>query len=258
MPDAARAVDATAAVALLMRAPLRNIVALKMMRAFGDAVHCATTEAGDVLVCLRAAASPYDVRTYPDAVWVVMADTHDASAWGNLRSFLPRDVPMIFKLNSAHDADVLIETCALTRVTAFVTMSGGSGDATQATCMLQLPAAAEPVFAAQGYTRDDITRMLHDEDARLHLAQAEGRVAAGCFTFKNHAHVYEIGGVFTAPALRRRGLARAVVGSALADLHARGLTARYQFQEGNEASRLLAQSLGMTHAVTVTHFRGAC
>jgi GNAT superfamily N-acetyltransferase len=66
--------------------------------------------------------------------------------------------------------------------------------------------------------------------------------------------IWEIGGLFTAPKLRRQGLGRQVVESALAELADRGLRPRYQVQEDNHASHLLAEAVGLCLFVTVEHF----
>lgn len=55
----------------------------------------------------------------------------------------------------------------------------------------------------------------------------------------------EISSVFTAPAVRRRGLASAVVVAAIGDIVARGRRAVYVCRRANKASQLVAEGVGM-------------
>ena len=93
------------------------------------------------------------------------------------------------------------------------------------------------------------------DGARWFGAEAEGQLASACFAFQNYGDVWEIGGVYTEPRHRRKGLARRVVGSALAYLLSRRLTPRYQVKWDNLASIQLARGAGLKEFLTVNHYR---
>ena len=77
---------------------------------------------------------------------------------------------------------------------------------------------------------------------------------AACFAFRISETVWEIGGVYTVPAERRKGHARRLVQTALHVLTARGLTPRYQVEGDNLASIQLAEALGLWKFVTIKHW----
>jgi predicted GNAT family acetyltransferase len=78
--------------------------------------------------------------------------------------------------------------------------------------------------------------------------------ASVCLVHENWGPVWEVGGVVTAPAHRRKGLGTRVVRTALAQLSERGLKPRYQVEEHNAASIALARSVGLAPFVTITHY----
>ena len=81
-----------------------------------------------------------------------------------------------------------------------------------------------------------------------------GEFTSICFTFKNYDKIWEIGGVHTAPAQRRKGLARLVVEAALYTVLSRGYIPRYQVAEANIPSIRLAETLGLTRFVVAEHY----
>lgn len=86
---------------------------------------------------------------------------------------------------------------------------------------------------------------------------ADGMVVACCFVQAIGGQIWEIGGLFTQPSYRRRGLASALVETALHVLAQRDVLARYQVHEQNLASRQLAEAIGLRQFVIVEHWVGA-
>ncbi|GAB4216804.1 MAG: hypothetical protein OHK0022_58390 [Roseiflexaceae bacterium] len=65
----------------------------------------------------------------------------------------------------------------------------------------------------------------------------------------------EVAAVFTAPPVRRQGIASAVVAAAAADILARGLRATYVCRKTNTASRRVAEGLGFAPLLETWEFR---
>jgi predicted GNAT family acetyltransferase len=80
------------------------------------------------------------------------------------------------------------------------------------------------------------------------------RPLSTCFTFKNYGTIWEIGGVYTDPAQRRKGLARLVVETALDAVLSRGCIPHYQVAETNLPSMRLAETSGLAKFVVVEHY----
>jgi RimJ/RimL family protein N-acetyltransferase len=87
------------------------------------------------------------------------------------------------------------------------------------------------------------------------VVREQGDVLAACFAFEIDDPLWEIGGVYTKPAHRGRGLAKRVVQAALAELRRLERLPRYQVSEDNGASIGVADSLGMQRFLTLTHYR---
>ena len=90
------------------------------------------------------------------------------------------------------------------------------------------------------------------------VLERDRKGVSACFAFENHGPVWEVGGVVTAPEHRRKGLGARVVRAALAELSRRGLAPRYQVEEHNTASIGLANSVGLTPFLTITHYAHGC
>jgi len=72
--------------------------------------------------------------------------------------------------------------------------------------------------------------------------------------FRSTGRFGEIGGVYTVPARRGEGLGSRAVRTSLAELARRACVPRYHVAEENTASIRLAETLGMTRFLTLTHY----
>ena len=108
------------------------------------------------------------------------------------------------------------------------------------------------MFETQGHERSWVNSMLASAFACM-LEQGSDTVSV-CLVYENWGPVWDVGGVVTAPAHRRKGLGARVVRTALAELNERALKPRYQVEEHNAASISLARSVGLTPFVTITHY----
>ncbi len=247
------------AISYLERDVLRNIVPLKMITAFPNAtqVHHVSSALGQgVLVLLSASAFDYDRETYPTARFVALVSSDDAAITRELIEFVLHDEKIVFKLASDRDLEVIRARWNLERTRGFLSFTSESSFTSDAGVGLTLEPsdAVFELFASQGHNRAWLGPLLISNRAFACVLQQDGAPVSACFAFQNYGAVWEIGGVLTAPEFRGRGLAGRVVRTALAELEARGLTPRYQVIESNAASIRLAQSLGLTHFLSIEHW----
>ena len=140
------------------------------------------------------------------------------------------------------DADraAVAEAFAVRRATAFQSYTAAPGAAFAGSPLVDVAAAADDgcyeLFAAQGHPRDEVEGYFAAGHALGFAVRERGAAVAACLTYENFGAVHEVGAVYVRPEARRRGLARALVQTALAALAARGRVPRYQVLEDNRAS----------------------
>jgi ribosomal protein S18 acetylase RimI-like enzyme len=247
------------AIYYLERDVLRNIVPLKMITAFPDAarVHHVSSATGQgVLVLLSASAFDYDRETYPTVRFVALVSSDDVKITRELIEFVPHDEKIVFKLASARDLEVIRASFDLERTRGFLSFTSSRSFTSDAGVGLTLEPsdAVFELFASQGHHRAWLEPLLISTRALACVLEQDGAPVSVCFAFQNYGHVWEIGGVLTAPESRGRGLAGRVVRTALAELEVRGLKPRYQVIKSNTASIRLAESLGLTHFLSIEHW----
>jgi GNAT superfamily N-acetyltransferase len=276
----------------LRRDPLRTIVPLKMLGAYGADVTCHYSsldgEEGALLL-LPTAIFSWDRIHYPanDVVVLLVADS--AAVANTLLDMLPAGSRPVFKLAGQVERDAVMLRFPVRRTTAFVSYTTPSS--TGAVELLnhgtaeppnnnaaeplnyQLPATSyqplpigdinisthlDPRLSAtmieQGHDLQELGRAGAAGEALFCLLEEAGEPAAFCFAEQIYTGIWEIGGVYTAPEHRRKGYARRVVLAALAQLQARSLRPRYQVREDNLASGRLAEAIGLVPFVVVEHF----
>lgn len=109
---------------------LRNIVPLKMLAAYPDAIqahyHEDGAEAGALLL-LPTHVSPFDRQTYPSSDYVVLLSvTHPRIAQA-LLARVPGGCALVFKLISSSDRDGVAQRFRLTRATAYISYTAVAG-----------------------------------------------------------------------------------------------------------------------------------
>jgi RimJ/RimL family protein N-acetyltransferase len=239
----------------------KNIVLLKMLHAYPAGIHCYRTGAEQttgVLLLLPTQSFYFDAHTYPQTRFVVLLSTADATATQSLLSYIPTDCNLVFKLMSAHDQAVLAQRFPLQRTMAFISFTAPPGshydppaDVVVAT---QPDEACLEIYEQQGHTRSNVESAFDHGAAFACTLYAVEHPLATCFAYQNYGPVWEIGGVYTAPAARRQGHGASVVTAALHTLLKEQRIPRYQVHEQNEPSIRLAQALGLTPFVTIEHF----
>jgi ribosomal protein S18 acetylase RimI-like enzyme len=247
------------AIEELARDPLRHVVLLKQLLAYPNHVKAyrASGSAGTaILLALEASASSYDQRTYPEAGVVAFISSDHPDLTASLLPCLPRDVGIVFKLSREADLRPVESKFSATRRTAFVSFtSHGVVEPDAEVGVLTTPGdAAFRMFETQGHERSWVEPMLESGRAFACVLERGGDTASVCLVYENWGLVWEVGGVVTAPAHRRKGCGARVVRTALAELGKRGLKPRYQVEENNAASVALARSVGLAPFLTITHY----
>ena len=247
------------AIDQLARDPVRNIVLLKQLLAYPEHVNvhrAAGPEGTALLIALDTAASPYDRQTYPTAALAAFVSSDHPALTTTLMAKLPRGVGIVFKLSSRADLGPIEAHFPVTRRTAFVsfTSDGRFRPAPDVRITSTPSDSAFRLFETQGHDRPWLEPLLRERKAFACAAERDGEAFAACFAFENFGRVWEVGGVVTAQAHRRKGLGTRVVRTALAELGTRGLAPRYQVEEHNTGSIALARSVGLVPFVTITHY----
>ncbi len=243
----------------LAREPLPNIVLLKQLLAYPEhvTVHQVFGPEGTaVLIALETSASPYDRQAYPKAAIAAFVSSDHPSLTASLMTKVPRGVGIVFKLSKETDLEPVEAHFPVARRTAFVSFtSAGDFEPAAGVQVTSAPGdLAFRLFETQGHDRGWLEPFLRSGKAFACVAERDGEIQAACFAFENHGPVWEVGGVVTARAHRRKGLGARVVRTALAELGGRRLAPRYQVEEHNTASIALARSVGLVPFVTITHY----
>ncbi len=246
--------------AFLERDIWRNLVALKTLALFPEAVRCVFRDDAvgpAALLLLPVSVSGFDRAHYPEADLVVFLAVSHLEQIPGLLAEIPRGRTLLFKLMDERHPAAVEAVFALRRVAAYRSFAPPDGLALASdpavTASSQLADELLAIYAAQGHAPEEVRRHFAC-GARSFTVYAGGRPASTCFVFPNYGRVWEIGALYTDTAHRRRGLAQAVVSAAYEALGREGLTARYQAHESNRASILLAESLGLRCFLVNSHW----
>jgi GNAT superfamily N-acetyltransferase len=212
-----------------------------------------------VLLLLPGSASSFDRRNYPGTDYVVfIAATHPALL-PELMRHVPTGRKLLFKLMDPRHQAAAAALFSLERANAFVSFTAPQGrpfvPADGVTVSGTLDSACLDIYIAMGHSREELKDHFENGQTLSFTVYEEDKPIASCFTFPNYGRIHEIAGVYTDPRHRRSGLARRVVETALHHLWHTGFLARYQVQEDNRASVLLAESIGLRYVVTYEHWR---
>ncbi|HVU39157.1 MAG TPA: GNAT family N-acetyltransferase [Opitutales bacterium] len=248
------------ALAWLRSDGLRHIVTLKMLAVGGAAIDCRLCEEADgwgLLSLFSTKVFEYDQQTYADRERVVLIDGTSAGAKAKLLETLPRGA-LVVKTYDEAVKTYLEGKYGAKRVRSFVSFTGFPGGprfapAREIAESATLTPEVAAMFAANGYEASELARHFGD-GARWFGIQEAGQMVSACMVFRNFETVWEIGGVYTLPEHRRRGLARQVVAAALEHLHQAQRRPRYQVRADNLASIELARAAGLREFLRMEHF----
>jgi GNAT superfamily N-acetyltransferase len=245
-------------VAYLKTDPFKYIVHLKMIDAYREHIIWHADQVGDqigVMLLLPTKVSPFDAKTYPTSDWVVLLAASNPAVADQLVQHLPCQSNLIFKLVDDLSKAAVFRLFPAKRITAFISYTT-HGDVFLAdpdvVVSTELDERLLPCYQANGYTLPELLHFFRQGALSFSLYAGEPR--ATCLVFKNYEQIWEIGGVYTAPAYRRQGLAKRVVATAINTLLNQGKIPRYQMVETNTASLELAENLGLERFVTTEHY----
>ncbi len=263
-------IAATDSVAILRRDPLRHITPLKMLGLYGDAMRAIALPAPDALILIAPrAVSQYDQTHYGEVQWVaypalpaearaalvgMCADAILAATGGAplvLKTIEPALVAALHDRLGGRRAPVYRRALC-----TFGRSDGGMARApSDVTVTPVVPDDAWPLLRTHGvYADAELAALLADGSARCHVRRVAGEALGVLLTFANAPAIHEIGSLHVRADVRRAGHARALLASALADLHARGLNARYVVDATNEASIALAKAAGLSECFRLAHW----
>ncbi len=198
----------------------------------------------------------YDRQTYPDRDLVVLVDGTSSAAKLKLLDGLPLCALVVKTYDETVKAYFERQRAArLFRSFLSFTASDSihlplaDSEVRQGTA---LPTDVARMFAENGYLDNEIARYFSDGARWFSIMDGERARSAG-FVFRNFEAVWEIGGIFTDPEARRKGLARRIVETALRFLMEQGRIPRYQVRSDNVASIGLAEASGLRQFLKMDH-----
>jgi ribosomal protein S18 acetylase RimI-like enzyme len=244
---------------ILRRDPLKNVVLLKFLdMALGRSNLHQVVDGDDVasLLLVDHRFSSFDQRAYPTARVSVVISSTRPELTREVLVFAPRGEPLIFKLTDEADRLVVAEEFPLKRRTAYhsYTSSRFAVAAPGADVEFALSDALSRMFMAQDHDPEWLGSMIGRNRAFISVVKEDSQPLSACFAFHIDGAIWEIGGVYTIPTRRGEGLGSRAVRTALAELARRRCVPRYHVAEENTASIRLAESLGMTRFLTLTHY----
>lgn len=270
-------------IAQLRRDPLRHITPLKMYALYSESMRVLPVptahdddHAGALVLVAPTAVSQYDSLNYGDVEWVVMPalPLHaDAALVAACAATI---------LNATQGLPFVLKTIDAALVAALTANAGRSPPPQyrRALCTFGAPGRpgtpgapsagvlktahvtdpARALLRLHGvYSDAELDNLFADGSARCHVRGDPAQPGAGgaigvLLTFPNTPEIHEIGSLHVRADARRAGHARALLGSALADLHARQLKIRYVVDATNTASIALAEAAGLQLQLRLEHW----
>jgi GNAT superfamily N-acetyltransferase len=252
--------DLSTACHLLEQEPLRNLSTLKMLNHHPESVSFELHQGPDgwaLLSLLDVRGSEWDRNAYPACKYVAFINGNSPSRKLQLLASLPHE-NLVLKTGAEIIRKWVIQTGRGTRVMSFHSFTTRK----QSTHVELDPSlrqsdtfdqTAWDMLRANGYEHDELARAFQ-KGARWFGIEAEGRLATVCFVFQNYKQFWELAGLYTHPAFRRRGLAKKTVFGALHYLAASGRVPRYQVKWNNHASLSLAKACGLLEFLRMDHY----
>ena len=252
--------DISTACRLLEQEPLRNLVTLNMLNYHPDSMSFELHQGTDgwaLLSLLDVRGSEWDRQAYPTCKYVAFINGNSPGRKLQLLASLPHE-NLVLKTGAELIRKWAIQNGKATRVTAFhsFTTRKQSTHVEPDARLRQSDTYDQSAWAmlrANGYEDDELARFFYN-GARWFGIETEGRLVTVCFVFQNYKHIWELAGLYTQPAFRRRGLAKKTVLGALHYLAASGLVPRYQAKWNNHASISLAKSCGLLEFLQMDHY----
>jgi RimJ/RimL family protein N-acetyltransferase len=237
---------------------MQNIVALKMLNAHGGAQRFYCNTLGEAaMILLEPQAFSYDREHYPNADCICIISSDHPALTAKLIEEINVQQKVVFKLNSEADALEVQKRFDVQYVTSFLSFT----DIRPYSKDVDVHISTEPSpeffdwIATQGHTRGWLEPLLEENRAFCcELFNDAQMLESVCFAFENYGQLWEIGGVYTPPASRGRGLATRTVCAAIAQLQTRDKRSRYQVLQENSTSIRVAERAKLELFLTITHW----
>ena len=247
------------AIEYLNRDPLRNLATLKHLLLYKDSVEISIAEDTfdwALLVRLPTELLSYDSATYPDAKQAIFINGSSDPLKQVLLSKLSHN-DYILRTNERLDLSILKNRFDITQGNSYVSYSCSSISSNSPPETIQesyvLTDEAEALISRNGYTRQELHKYFKNGSVWFGYIES-GEIKSICFVYQNHDNIWEIAGVHTVEADRKKGFARLVVLAAVRYLLENGLIPRYEVDINNTTSINLAESLGMKQFLRIDHF----
>jgi GNAT superfamily N-acetyltransferase len=245
----------------LRRDLLRNILPLKTLHGYGQQTICHYAEedgAAGALLLSPTPILPFDYGLYPNTDYVVLLVADGPSVAAALLDQLPAGERLVFKLHGELEQALVAQRFAVRRTTAYSSYTLASGTQlprwNDVIVSDRLDGRCLALYEQQGHDRAEVAHLFAAGEAFSCTCYRDDLPVASCLAFRNFEQIWEVGGLFTLPSVRRKGFGRRLVETALHELAMRGLTPRYVIHEDNQPSCQLAQAVGLQRFVTTTHF----
>jgi hypothetical protein len=170
------------------REVLRNIVPLKMLAAYPDAIQAQYHEDGasyGALLLLPTHVSPSDRQTYPSSDYVVLLSVTQPRIAQALLARVPGGCALVFKLISSSDRDGVAQRFRQTRATAYISYTAVAGSqftpSDEGALSERVDERCFDLYAAQGYARDEVQGFFSSGRALSFALERHGAPVAACF-----------------------------------------------------------------------------
>lgn len=244
--------------------PLKYLVHLKYMHLYGDSLTCEVIEQGDqtaVLLRYPSGRVVWDALAYPTAEQVFLPAASDAAMAALLLEQM-RDSGLlershVIKFCEAETEVVFKRVLAVDfarSLTSYTSPADVHFEPDAEVRIEQQPSEAHmAAFMENGYSREEVAADFAKGAVLFSLYDGDN-LLAHCMNYPNFDDVWEVAGVHTHAAARRKGYARRVVQTALAHVLGAGRIPRYHVEDVNRASHQLAQGLGLQPCLHFTHY----
>lgn len=249
---------------------LRYLVPLKYTHLYSDVVTCTCDRVGASFGALLHYATRdifWDVGMYPASDRILIPTASDADAARRLVLKVRQQFTnqaLVFKFSEPTTRDLFLAAFPAVYARTLISYTAphsidtaAANPAWQTDTAVQITSAPDAtvcrLYRANGYTDSELQHYFAGGAQAFTLFEGDTPVCT-CMVYQNFDTIWEVGGLHTLPAARRRGYARRVVETALTVLAERELMPRYLVDSTNTASVRLAESLGLQIALNFEHY----
>ncbi len=245
--------------------PLKYLVHLKYMHLYGDSITCTFMERDSKVAALLRYPSKrvvWDATAYPMTEQVLLPAANDAGMARLLLNDMRQDGLFershVIKFSDA-ETEAVFKAALPLQFARSLTSYTSAPDARferdpQVVIETQPNESHMAAFIDNGYSAEEIAADFAKGAVLFSLYDDHQKLLSSCMTYQNFDALWEVAGVHTANAARRKGYARRVVQTALAHVLEMGCIPRYHAEDVNTASHELVQGLGLKPCLHFKHY----